>query len=81
MSCQQYEIFIQIQHQLYITYSYWPLHLLQEDVVVVTLNYRLGAFGFLVLPEAGIWGNAGLKDQVGFCFQTKYHIHIHTCTQ
>lgn len=30
---------------------------------MVTLNYRLGALGFLSLPEAGIYGNAGLKDQ------------------
>ncbi|XP_073812386.1 cricklet [Musca autumnalis] len=42
---------------------YLPLSLLQEDVIVVTLNYRLGALGFLSLPEEGIWGNAGLKDQ------------------
>ena len=34
------------------------------DVVVVSLNYRLGAFGFLSIPEAGIPGNAGLLDQV-----------------
>ncbi|XP_055921512.1 juvenile hormone esterase isoform X2 [Eupeodes corollae] len=42
---------------------YKPLYLMQEGVVVVTLNYRLGAFGFLSLPEANIHGNAGLKDQ------------------
>ncbi|XP_023305517.2 acetylcholinesterase [Lucilia cuprina] len=42
---------------------YLPLSLIQEDVIVVTLNYRLGALGFLSLPEEGIWGNAGLKDQ------------------
>ncbi|XP_055837765.1 carboxylic ester hydrolase isoform X2 [Episyrphus balteatus] len=42
---------------------YNPLYLMQEDVVVVTLNYRLGVFGFLSLPEADIPGNAGLKDQ------------------
>ncbi|KAM7342241.1 cricklet [Cochliomyia hominivorax] len=40
-----------------------PLSLLQEDVIVVTINYRLGAMGFLCLPEEEIWGNAGLKDQ------------------
>uniref|UniRef100_A0A034VEM1 carboxylesterase n=1 Tax=Bactrocera dorsalis TaxID=27457 RepID=A0A034VEM1_BACDO len=40
-----------------------PLSLISEDVIVVTLNYRLGAWGFLCLPEEGIWGNAGLKDQ------------------
>ena len=34
------------------------------DLVVVSLNYRLGALGFLSIPEAGIPGNAGLLDQV-----------------
>lgn len=34
------------------------------DVVVVTINYRLGAFGFLHLPEIGAHGNQGLLDQV-----------------
>lgn len=33
------------------------------DVVVVTLNYRLGAFGFLYLPELGASGNEALLDQ------------------
>uniref|UniRef100_A0A8W7P3T3 Carboxylic ester hydrolase n=1 Tax=Anopheles coluzzii TaxID=1518534 RepID=A0A8W7P3T3_ANOCL len=34
-----------------------------EGVIVVTLNYRLGVLGFLCMPDAGIEGNAGLKDQ------------------
>jgi para-nitrobenzyl esterase len=34
------------------------------DVVVVTINYRLGALGFLRLPEIGAQGNQGLLDQV-----------------
>ncbi|KAJ9582240.1 hypothetical protein L9F63_003369, partial [Diploptera punctata] len=42
---------------------YAPDHLLTEDVVVVAINYRLGLLGFLSLPEAGIPGNNGLKDQ------------------
>lgn len=37
---------------------------MQQDVIVVTCNYRLGALGFLCLPDAGISGNAGLKDQL-----------------
>lgn len=43
---------------------FYPLYLMQEDVIVVTLNYRLGMFGFLSLPEGNIPGNAGLKDQL-----------------
>lgn len=34
------------------------------DVVVVTVNYRLGAFGFLHAPELGATGNEALLDQV-----------------
>ena len=34
------------------------------DVVVVTLNYRLGALGFLHAPELGATGNEALLDQV-----------------
>ncbi|XP_001655126.3 esterase B1 [Aedes aegypti] len=46
------------------SFVYNPLHMVQEGVVVVTMNYRLGPLGFLCLPEAGIEGNAGLKDQL-----------------
>ena len=44
---------------------YGPDYLLQKDVIVVSFNYRLAAFGFLSLddPELNIPGNAGLKDQ------------------
>ncbi|XP_053962251.1 esterase E4-like [Anastrepha ludens] len=43
--------------------TFLPLSLVSEDVIVVSINYRLGLWGFACLPEAGIWGNAGLKDQ------------------
>ncbi|EDS30392.1 bile salt-activated lipase [Culex quinquefasciatus] len=42
---------------------YGAKHLVQEGVVVVTVNYRLGPLGFLCLPDVGIHGNMGLKDQ------------------
>ena len=34
------------------------------DMVVVTLNYRLGALGFLHAPELGATGNEALLDQI-----------------
>ncbi|XP_057694977.1 acetylcholinesterase-like isoform X2 [Corythoichthys intestinalis] len=34
-----------------------------EGVVVVSMNYRLGALGFLALSDNNIRGNAGLLDQ------------------
>jgi len=33
------------------------------DVVVVTINYRVGALGFVVSVEDGLLGNYGLQDQ------------------
>ncbi|XP_070500357.1 esterase B1-like [Chironomus tepperi] len=45
---------------------YGPDYFLQEDIVFVSINYRLGAFGFLSLDDKslGIPGNNGLKDQI-----------------
>lgn len=45
---------------------YGPEFLLTQDIVLVTLNYRLGILGFLSLedPALKIPGNAGLKDMV-----------------
>nr|AIY68377.1 putative alpha-esterase [Leptinotarsa decemlineata] len=43
-----------------------PEYIMTEDVVLVTINYRLGYLGFLRLkdPSLEVPGNAGLKDQV-----------------
>lgn len=41
-----------------------PRFLMRHDVIVVTLNYRLGAYGFLCLDTPEIPGNQGLKDQM-----------------
>ncbi|XP_063391837.1 juvenile hormone esterase-like [Cydia fagiglandana] len=41
---------------------YGPQYLVSHGVVVVTLNYRLNAYGFLNLGIEGAPGNAGLKD-------------------
>lgn len=40
-----------------------PQPIIERDVIVVTVNYRLGPLGFLSMPEANITGNNGLKDQ------------------
>lgn len=43
-----------------------PDYLLKEDIVLVSINYRLGLLGFLVLNDTSlnVPGNAGLKDQI-----------------
>lgn len=40
-----------------------PLPLLTKDVVLVTLQYRLGVLGFLSMEDSLLPGNMGLKDQ------------------
>lgn len=50
--------------------NYIGANLAQKEVVVVSINYRLGSFGFLAHPllsaesELGISGNYGLLDQI-----------------
>jgi len=43
---------------------YGPGRLMDHDVVLVTINYRLGVFGFLSTGDEVIPGNAGMWDQV-----------------
>lgn len=45
-------------------FLYGPDYLLPENIILVTINYRLGALGFLNTGTLDAPGNAGLKDQV-----------------
>ena len=47
-----------------IYYSYDPDYLLDEDIVLVTINYRLGMFGFMSTEDREAGGNYGMLDQV-----------------
>ncbi|KXJ73122.1 hypothetical protein RP20_CCG016470 [Aedes albopictus] len=41
-----------------------PQNLMDQDVVLVTINYRLGSLGFMSTGTKDCPGNAGFKDQV-----------------
>ncbi|PSN41522.1 Cholinesterase 1 [Blattella germanica] len=41
-----------------------PHFLVEEDIIFVSINYRLGPLGFFCLANEEVPGNAGLKDQV-----------------
>lgn len=41
-----------------------PQYLMDRDLVLVTLHYRLGSLGMLAAGTKDYPGNAGLKDQV-----------------
>ncbi|XP_011630754.1 esterase E4-like [Pogonomyrmex barbatus] len=43
---------------------YRPDYLMTKDVILVSINYRLGALGFLNLGHKVANGNQGLKDQI-----------------
>ncbi|KAH0551917.1 esterase FE4-like [Cotesia glomerata] len=46
------------------SYIYGPEYLLDEDIILVTCNYRIGALGFFSTGDSLAPGNLGLKDQV-----------------
>ena len=54
--------------------GYDPAPLVEEDVIVVTINYRIGGLGFLTLGNNIISGNMGLRDQIEAINWTKHNI-------
>lgn len=54
---------------------YDPASLVNEDVVVVTINYRLGALGFLNFGNDVAPGNLGIRDQIQALQWVKMMIH------
>ncbi|XP_066249553.1 carboxylesterase 4A-like [Euwallacea similis] len=44
--------------------SFYPDYFISEGVVIVTLSYRVGIFGFLSTEDYSAPGNWGLKDQI-----------------
>ncbi|KAB7502074.1 Venom carboxylesterase-6 [Armadillidium nasatum] len=43
--------------------EYQPYILMNEDIVLIVIQYRLGIFGFLSTEDSVMPGNMGLKDQ------------------
>lgn len=52
-----------------------PEILLDEDVILVTIQYRLGPYGFLTLGTPEYSGNMGLKDQLLALRWVRANIH------
>lgn len=46
------------------SFFFGPQYLLDKDIVLVTVNYRLATLGFISTGDAAAPGNLGLKDQV-----------------
>lgn len=44
--------------------TYGPKFLVKHDIILITINYRVGVYGFMCLDTPEIPGNQGLKDQV-----------------
>lgn len=55
--------------------SFGPDFLVRKGVVLVTINYRLDALGFLCMDTKDVPGNAGMKDQVAAMKWVKKNIH------
>ncbi|XP_026739429.1 juvenile hormone esterase-like [Trichoplusia ni] len=44
-------------------FLYGPRYLVKQDLILVTINYRVGPYGFMCLDVPEVPGNQGLKDQ------------------
>ncbi|XP_059061157.1 acetylcholinesterase-like [Achroia grisella] len=44
--------------------EYGPKYLLKQDIILVSINYRLGPYGFMCLDTPEVPGNQGLRDQL-----------------
>ena len=44
--------------------DYGPQHFMKHGIILVTINYRLGPFGFLTLGTDDVPGNAAIHDQI-----------------
>ncbi|XP_063223685.1 venom carboxylesterase-6-like [Bacillus rossius redtenbacheri] len=53
---------------------YGPTFLMDHDIVLVTVNYRLGPLGFMSTGDEAAPGNFGLKDQVAALRWTRDNI-------
>ncbi|CAL8075222.1 unnamed protein product [Orchesella dallaii] len=54
---------------------YGGSYFLDENVILITINYRLGALGFLSTGDDIIQGNVGLKDQNKALRWVKSNVH------
>ncbi|KAL1124776.1 hypothetical protein AAG570_001397 [Ranatra chinensis] len=60
------------------SHDYRPDYLLEKDIVLVVIQYRLGPLGFLSLQNEDISGNMGLLDQLLALKWVNKHI-VHFC--
>lgn len=57
------------------SWVYGPDFLVNENVVVVTINYRLGILGFLGTGDGAAQGNYGMKDMIEALRWVRTNIH------
>ncbi|XP_065203566.1 juvenile hormone esterase-like [Planococcus citri] len=55
-------------------YKYGPQYIMDKPVILITVSYRLGPFGFLSTEDDSISGNFGLKDEAAALKWIQHHI-------